>query len=133
MGPSITRMIGRDIILGINFHPHTACCFINDKAALFSNNIFDLCDVFGNDMALLHEALLSDNDLTARINILETFLVTKLRKCKIEEKRTAFLDYITTSLRSEEHTSELQSLMRISYAVFCLTKNKNNHDMQHTD
>src|SRR3546814_4788155 len=29
------------------------------------------------------------------------------------------------SLRSEEHTSELQSLMRISYAVFCLKKNKN--------
>src|SRR3546814_4348284 len=27
-------------------------------------------------------------------------------------------------LRSEEHTSELQSLMRISYAVFCLQKNK---------
>src|SRR3546814_3611414 len=26
--------------------------------------------------------------------------------------------------RSEEHTSELQSLMRISYAVFCLKKNK---------
>src|SRR3546814_4499133 len=29
------------------------------------------------------------------------------------------------SLRSEEHTSELQSLMRISYAVFCLKKKKN--------
>src|SRR3546814_2775414 len=28
--------------------------------------------------------------------------------------------------RSEEHTSELQSLMRISYAVFCLKKNKQN-------
>src|SRR3546814_9288538 len=28
--------------------------------------------------------------------------------------------------RSEEHTSELQSLMRIPYAVFCLTKNDNN-------
>src|SRR3546814_4966067 len=28
------------------------------------------------------------------------------------------------STRSEEHTSELQSLMRISYAVFCLKKNK---------
>src|SRR3546814_2894231 len=27
------------------------------------------------------------------------------------------------ALRSEEHTSELQSLMRISYAVFCLKKN----------
>src|SRR3546814_6644922 len=29
--------------------------------------------------------------------------------------------------RSEEHTSELQSLMRISYAVFCLKKKKSNH------
>src|SRR3546814_6803020 len=31
----------------------------------------------------------------------------------------------TGTLRSEEHTSELQSLMRISYAVFCLKKKKN--------
>src|SRR3546814_3984253 len=30
--------------------------------------------------------------------------------------------------RSEEHTSELQSLMRISYAVFCLKKKKTNKD-----
>src|SRR3546814_10565916 len=32
-----------------------------------------------------------------------------------------------TRYRSEEHTSELQSLMRISYAVFCLNKNKKNN------
>src|SRR3546814_8107816 len=31
---------------------------------------------------------------------------------------------VHAELRSEEHTSELQSLMRISYAVFCLKKNK---------
>src|SRR3546814_9545343 len=31
---------------------------------------------------------------------------------------------ITRGIRSEEHTSELQSLMRISYAVFCLKKKK---------
>src|SRR3546814_7040576 len=34
---------------------------------------------------------------------------------------------LPTLWRSEEHTSELQSLMRISYAVFCL-KHKKNHD-----
>src|SRR3546814_5493754 len=33
--------------------------------------------------------------------------------------------------RSEEHTSELQSLMRISYAVFCLKKKKNNQQYIH--
>src|SRR3546814_17052506 len=32
---------------------------------------------------------------------------------------------IISGVRSEEHTSELQSLMRISYAVFCLKKKKN--------
>src|SRR3546814_4084683 len=32
-----------------------------------------------------------------------------------------------TEIRSEEHTSELQSLMRISYAVFCLKKKKKQH------
>src|SRR3546814_7646158 len=35
-----------------------------------------------------------------------------------------------TILRSEEHTSELQSLMRISYAVFCLKKKRNNTTKQ---
>src|SRR3546814_8454970 len=33
---------------------------------------------------------------------------------------------LMSSVRSEEHTSELQSLMRISYAVFCLQKKKKN-------
>src|SRR3546814_8949830 len=34
------------------------------------------------------------------------------------------LGFAIGALRSEEHTSELQSLMRISYAVFCLKKKK---------
>src|SRR3546814_969567 len=33
--------------------------------------------------------------------------------------------------RSEEHTSELQSLMRISYAVFCLKKKQTTNHLQH--
>src|SRR3546814_5789738 len=40
---------------------------------------------------------------------------------------------LRTGTRSEEHTSELQSLMRISYAVFCLKKKKNHkHTHQYT-
>src|SRR3546814_9821116 len=38
----------------------------------------------------------------------------------------------TTESRSEEHTSELQSLMRISYAVFCLKKKKYNYNIHIT-
>src|SRR3546814_2880252 len=39
-------------------------------------------------------------------------------------RRTAGLRRLYGDPRSEEHTSELQSLMRISYAVFCLKKKK---------
>src|SRR3546814_6817539 len=48
-----------------------------------------------------------------------------------EEAGAAAADYLNlfayTALRSEEHTSELQSLMRISYAVFCLKKKKHKY------
>src|SRR3546814_1427198 len=52
-------------------------------------------------------------------------------------EKEALNAYFRSETRSEEHTSELQSLMRISYAVFCLKKKKskytqtiliNNHD-----
>src|SRR3546814_1728262 len=39
--------------------------------------------------------------------------------------------YLQSGQRSEEHTSELQSLMRISYAVFCLQKKKKTIQQRH--
>src|SRR3546814_10094821 len=42
------------------------------------------------------------------------------------EARRAVAEKAGLGKRSEEHTSELQSLMRISYAVFCLKKKKEN-------
>src|SRR3546814_2165353 len=45
-----------------------------------------------------------------------------------DHARASFVGvHALAAARSEEHTSELQSLMRISYAVFCLKKNKNIH------
>src|SRR3546814_1674682 len=45
--------------------------------------------------------------------------------------RRAHAGHDARLLRSEEHTSELQSLMRISYAVFCLTKKKHSILLRH--
>src|SRR3546814_10046874 len=45
-----------------------------------------------------------------------------------DDQTTACFCRRSWSGRSEEHTSELQSLMRISYAVFCLKKKKNNNN-----
>src|SRR3546814_2107090 len=43
--------------------------------------------------------------------------------------RTGVISHAYPRTRSEEHTSELQSLMRISYAVFCLKKKKTNNTL----
>src|SRR3546814_8511790 len=43
-------------------------------------------------------------------------------RCGAEDR--LYFEPVDLHLRSEEHTSELQSLMRISYAVFCLKKKK---------
>src|SRR3546814_8199278 len=45
------------------------------------------------------------------------------KQCSLHHTHLA----LTVIARSEEHTSELQSLMRISYAVFCLKKKTNPH------
>src|SRR3546814_2881220 len=63
---------------------------------------------------------------------------TRWRLVDLEEVTTKLSEIFgpptssTTDLvnRSEEHTSELQSLMRISYAVFCLKKKNKSEDIQ---
>src|SRR3546814_10045626 len=47
---------------------------------------------------------------------------------RVEYARRPRLDAVRDDARSEEHTSELQSLMRNSYAVFCLKKKKKLHE-----
>src|SRR3546814_3062443 len=58
--------------------------------------------------------------------------ITAISSDMLEQKSVQDLSDVATltpgfRFRSEEHTSELQSLMRISYAVFCLTKKKITH------
>src|SRR3546814_6597952 len=50
------------------------------------------------------------------------------------DRRIVFLGFGSDhDVRSEEHTSELQSLMRISYAVFCLKKKKTQYKPYHSN
>src|SRR3546814_2535185 len=50
----------------------------------------------------------------------------------VERKYRETRLYQVAPIRSEEHTSELQSLMRISYAVFCLKKKNKKPTVPHT-
>src|SRR3546814_7778282 len=68
---------------------------------------------------------------------------SKLHDAEYPAMLNALMQWITTgqkptpagiaASRSEEHTSELQSLMRISYAVFCLKKKNTKHQQSNYD
>src|SRR3546814_5121171 len=65
----------------------------------------------------------------------EERIIANLRRVEIAEVDGVAADFrhIGKNIhRSEEHTSELQSLMRISYAVFCLKKKTHNTERTHS-
>src|SRR3546814_1378874 len=70
---------------------------------------------------------LDSGETAARLALSLSFTVLVVAVGWAYSKRAAWLRPATFALRSEEHTSELQSLMRNSYAVFCLKKKKNPH------
>src|SRR3546814_1125171 len=70
-------------------------------------------------------ALAAVTDLNNALNLAQSLHAQLTRPPSIDG-RVVPLKASMGAARSEEHTSELQSLMRISYAVFCLKKKKNN-------
>src|SRR3546814_5669276 len=63
--------------------------------------------------------------IAARPKNIHTQCTNQSNQSSMQDNMAGLLFFTTpTGSRSEEHTSELQSLMRISYAVFCLTKKK---------
>src|SRR3546814_2578774 len=103
-------------------------------------------NVRGEDVFVLQATAYPAND-----NLMELLICIDALKRSSARRITAVLPYfgyarqdrkpgprtpISAKLvanRSEEHTSELQSLMRISYAVFCLKKTKTHNTKLHTN
>src|SRR3546814_8710946 len=95
-----------EIMSGGNFHAEPVA-FAADQIAIVASEIGALSE--------RRTAMLMDSN----ISTLPPFLVAE------PGINSGFMIAQVTAARSEEHTSELQSLMRISYAVFCLKKKKN--------
>src|SRR3546814_3498571 len=88
--------------------------------------------ISARSMAARSSRLAASNWLTESLRCLTIFSSTVSTAASSSSVRSstsrcliaALARRITPRVRSEEHTSELQSLMRISYAVFCLKKKK---------
>src|SRR3546814_5456479 len=82
---------------------------------------------------LLVEPFIAGRELTVGVMGDKALAVTEIRPVgegfyDYDAKYSHDAKVAAVHVRSEEHTSELQSLMRISYAVFCLKKKTNNNN-----
>src|SRR3546814_1342346 len=105
---------------------------VADVAAGYTGVMVSLGHTLGLYKALDGAGPMSSKELARRSGCAERYV----REWLASQAAAGYVDYHAMSgsyelstehalvLRSEEHTSELQSLMRISYAVFCLKKKK---------
>src|SRR3546814_6667599 len=97
------------------------------KRFIYFENQYFTC---GKIAAAIAERL-SEDDPPEFVMVMPETADGWLEQMAMDAARVQLVREIAKAKRSEEHTSELQSLMRISYAVFCLKKKKTIRTRQH--
>src|SRR3546814_3806666 len=100
-----------------------------------TDTLFPYTTLFRSEIVARHAGIVDENvDLSERVDRrgderIDRGPVTEVARQRdmVAAECVAESTQLVGVGRSEEHTSELQSLMRISYAVFCLKKKKNKH------
>src|SRR3546814_2003203 len=117
------------------------CCFFFKQKTAYEMHISDWSsDVCSSDLSLYAAleasgvfpvsgtqricAALATPTEAGMLSIAQSSEILRIERLTRDAKGTP----VEFTRRSEEHTSELQSLMRISYAVFCLQKTKSTHE-----
>src|SRR3546814_1821449 len=99
-----------------------------------TDTLFPYTTLFRSLQSELRSQLAAGQEKDAQIQALQERNALLEKNQKAQATRIADMAARTEKtfleLRSEEHTSELQSLMRISYAVFCLIKKKSAENIE---
>src|SRR3546814_7654274 len=95
------------------------------ECLFFRDAFIEYGAMLSRDRVLVIEGSLSDDDFSGGFSLRAKRCWDYRELCAAGQRLDLRIDLRDNdTLRSEEHTSELQSLMRISYAVFCLKKKK---------
>ena len=91
--PLAFTSFGKHAMLGIRFFTHTAACFFNERVEEFNDQVIDLKDIGGKEVATLHLKLLEAASLRQRIELIEEFL---LRRLSVSENRFSKLKLVNS-------------------------------------
>lgn len=108
--PLAIQSLGRNVMLGIRFYPHSASYFFNEHVSEFNNKIVDAADVFGPSLRTLHDKLLETPDLNAKVALIEAYLWEKLAASEKKHNKIEFVGDIVHYLKKNYSEDNIVSL-----------------------
>jgi AraC-like DNA-binding protein len=108
--PLTFKSLGRNIMFGIRFFPHTASLFLNENIEQFNNQVFDFKDVAGAPVRLLHSKLLENPSLGKRVDIVEDFLLHRLSLFEKRFSKIQLVSNIIDELKQDDFFDNIENV-----------------------
>lgn len=109
--PLAIRSKGKHTMLGIKFFTHSAAYFLDEEMGIFNDRVYDVYEIAGADIKILHQQLLENSDMATRLHFIEEFLLKKL----INNQRKIFkIDKVADMLTTLKIDSSEQNLSQIA-------------------
>jgi AraC-like DNA-binding protein len=110
INPLDFKSIGKNKMLGIRFHPHTASVILGDNIDVFNDRVSDFADIAGAEIRILHERLSNTQSLDEQLHHLESFLMKKLVAFQKKNTKFGLVNSVITEIRNEDFCDDVQSV-----------------------
>lgn len=109
--PLAVKAVGKNKMLGVRFHAHSAAFFLNEELSWFNNQVADLRDVLGAPVRTLHARLREAVSLEQRIGLIEEFL---LRRLVAREKKADPITLVGKVIQEMQSSSDPDNVENIA-------------------
>ena len=88
-------------MFGIRLYPYAASVFLNENVSLFNNKVTDLSSVMGQPVQELHSRLLDTDSTLEQIELVETFLLSRLSRFKAKLEKVILVQKVMSEMKQE--------------------------------
>jgi len=127
--PLQIRSTGKHTMLGIKFFTHAPGYFLGDEIGLFNNQVFDASDLIGPPVKALHAQLLETKENSARIGLIEKFL---LKRLSVNERKSYQMDRVASILSTISGSLEENNVNSIASTHNMTSRNLQKLIYRHT-
>ena len=108
--PLAFRSLGKNIMFGIRFYPHTASLFLNEDVTRFNDHVTDFTAVAGKSVRILHTLLLETTLPNKQIELVEEFLLKRVSLFEKKFNRLPVIDNVIAELKQDDFFDNIENV-----------------------